>query len=68
MVQIAQHRHCLICGRAMEYKADARACSPECQAQLDKTNKKRRNYMLMLYGLMAASMAYLVLALLRGGG
>lgn len=67
MVQIANHQHCWICGKAMDWDAAAKHCSPECKAQLDARNRKRKNYMLLLYGLMAASVVYLVLGLMRGG-
>ncbi|HLE96581.1 MAG TPA: DUF2116 family Zn-ribbon domain-containing protein [Candidatus Thermoplasmatota archaeon] len=64
-VQIVNHAHCWICGKAMDWDADAKTCSAACKKVLDTRNKKRRNYMLLLYGLMAASVVYLLLSVGR---
>lgn len=49
----------------MDWDADAKTCSAACKKVLDTRNKKRRNYMLLLYGLMAASVVYLLLSVGR---
>lgn len=66
MPQIAQHMHCWICGKAMDWSATEKVCSPECQKTLDARNQKRRRYMWFLYAAMAASVTLLLLQFLGG--
>ena len=56
MPGIIPHRHCVICGKAIE--PDQVTCSEECQQTLEKERKKQRNFMLLMMG------GFLVLILL----
>ena len=70
-IQILNHDHCSICGRAIPYvepkerTPETRTCSPEHEQQLVALNKKRKRSMMLLYGLMA--LAFIVLILSYGG-
>jgi predicted nucleic acid-binding Zn ribbon protein len=48
MPVIIPHRHCVICGKAIE--ADKVTCSDKCQQSLEKERKRQRNYMLLMMG------------------
>ena len=67
-VQIPNHDHCAICGRAIAYvepkerTPGTRTCSEEHKAELEALNKKRRRSMMLMYGLMAAAFAVLILS------
>jgi len=61
---VVNHQHCYICNRAMGFDRDAKACSKECQAQLEVQNKKRKQLMYFLYGAMALTLVLLFV----GGG
>jgi predicted nucleic acid-binding Zn ribbon protein len=63
-LQIPNHSHCVVCSRAVPF--GDKTCSPECQAQLDELNKKRKRSMLVMYGLMAAAVLVFLLSF-RGG-
>ncbi|HVL48391.1 MAG TPA: DUF2116 family Zn-ribbon domain-containing protein [Candidatus Thermoplasmatota archaeon] len=64
MVQIPNHGHCQICGRAVAF--GDRVCGPECKANFDVQAKKRKNLMLMIYGAMALSIVLLLLNTFAG--
>lgn len=70
-IQIPNHDHCAICGRAIVYTepqdrtTQTRTCSAEHKERLDALNKKRKRSMYLMYGLMA--LAFLVLILSYGG-
>ncbi|RLI84441.1 DUF2116 family Zn-ribbon domain-containing protein [Archaeoglobales archaeon] len=48
MPGIVPHRHCVICGKAIE--PDEITCSEECQRTLEKERKKQRNFMIFMMG------------------
>jgi predicted nucleic acid-binding Zn ribbon protein len=48
MPGIIPHRHCVICGKAIE--TDKVTCSDECQQSLEKERRRQRNYMLLMMG------------------
>jgi predicted nucleic acid-binding Zn ribbon protein len=56
MPGIVPHRHCVICGKAIE--SDEVTCSDECQETLEKERKKQRNFMLFM---MAGFLVLLIL-------
>lgn len=70
-IQIPNHDHCAICGRAISYTdpkertTQTRTCSDEHKVALDALNKKRKRSMYLMYGLMA--LAFIVLILSYGG-
>ena len=67
-IQIPNHSHCVICTRAVPH--GDKTCSPECQAQFDELQKKRKRSMYVMYGLMALAIVVLLLStsgLLPGG-
>jgi predicted nucleic acid-binding Zn ribbon protein len=58
---VVNHQHCIVCGRAMAFDADERACSDACKAKLEAQNKKRRQMMWLLYGLVGLTLILLLL-------
>ncbi len=46
MPGIIPHRHCVICGKAVE--PEVITCSDECQDKLEKERKKQRNFMFFM--------------------
>ena len=60
-IQIPNHAHCTICGRAVPY--GDKTCGPEDQAKLDGLQKKRRNTLLFMYAMMGLAAVLLVLNL-----
>lgn len=65
MVQIANHAHCSICGRAIPY--GDKTCGEACQAKLDDLNRRRKRTMYMMYGLMGVAFLVLALSMIRPG-
>jgi predicted nucleic acid-binding Zn ribbon protein len=59
-VQIPNHAHCVVCGRAIEY--GEKTCGPEDAAKLDDVNKRRKRSMTLMYVLMGIAMLVLVLS------
>jgi len=56
MPGIIPHRHCVICGKAIE--PDQVTCSEKCQKTLEKEKKKQRNFMLLM---MVAFLALIII-------
>ncbi|MEM2910455.1 MAG: DUF2116 family Zn-ribbon domain-containing protein [Nitrososphaerota archaeon] len=51
--KIADHRHCVVCGRAIS--PDEQVCSPDCREKLElskEKEKKSRRMMLIIYVVM----------------
>ncbi len=48
MPGIIPHRHCVVCGKAIE--PDKVTCSDDCQQTLEKEKKKQRNFMIFMMG------------------
>jgi len=46
MPGIIPHRHCVICGKAIE--SEMVTCSDDCQETLDKERRKQRNFMIFM--------------------
>lgn len=49
--RIPQHRHCLICYKAIPSKETL--CSDECEEKYQAIERKRKNYMYIMYALFA---------------
>ena len=64
-LQIPDHAHCGICGRAVPF--GDKTCSKECAAKLEDLNKRRKRAMLMMYGLMGLAFLVLVLSVTNPG-
>ncbi len=47
MPAIVPHRHCVVCGKAIE--PDKQFCSEECEEVYQKERKKQRNYMIFMF-------------------
>ena len=47
--RIPQHKHCMICHKAIPSKKDL--CSDECEEKYQQIEKKRRTYMYIMYAL-----------------
>lgn len=56
-LQVPQHSHCVICGKAVQ--AEEKTCGPECVKALEQHNKKRRLMMLLMYGLIGFTVVLL---------
>ncbi len=50
MPGIVPHRHCIVCGKAIE--PDKIYCSKKCEIQAEKERKRQRNLMLIMFGSM----------------
>jgi len=50
MPGIVPHRHCLVCGKAIE--PDQNFCSDECKKVWDKEKKRQRNFSLIMLALL----------------
>ena len=61
-MEVDQHKHCLICGRAVPLKQQY--CSKRCKAQHMAARKKQKMWMNILWALMI----FLVIVLIMGGG
>jgi predicted nucleic acid-binding Zn ribbon protein len=68
-IQIPNHGHCAICGKAIAFvpttstDAEARTCSKECKGAFEERRKKAKRNVWTLYGLMALAFLVLVLSL-----
>ncbi len=50
MPGIVPHRHCLVCGKAIEM--DKYYCSEECEEAMKKERKKQRNMMILMFAIL----------------
>lgn len=50
MPGIVPHRHCIVCGKAIE--PDQSFCSDDCKQIWEKERKKQRNFSLMMLALL----------------
>ena len=66
VVQIPNHAHCWICGKAIQ--AGEKTCSAECQAKVDLQQRKRKQLMWLMYGAMGLFIIMLIMQLLGYGG
>ena len=58
--RIPQHKHCMICHKAIPAKEDL--CSEECKEKYEQLDRKRRNYMYIMYGLFAMIIVMVMLS------
>lgn len=63
-VQIPDHAHCTICGRAIS--AGEKACGDHVD-KYEELQKKRKRAMYMMYGLMALAFVVLVISVYKPG-
>ncbi len=61
-MEVEQHKHCIICGRAVPFKQQY--CSKRCKGQHQAAIKKQKMWMNILWALMI----FLVIILIMGGG
>jgi len=61
MPGIIPHRHCIVCGKAIE--PEEIFCSKECKEKYDKERRKQRNFMIIMF---AALIAPFVLMIFTG--
>ncbi|OYT34809.1 hypothetical protein B6U96_11930 [Archaeoglobales archaeon ex4484_92] len=47
MPGIIPHRHCLVCGKAIE--PDKQFCSDECEEIMKKERRRQRNFMIFMF-------------------
>ncbi len=47
MPGIVPHRHCIVCGKAIE--PDQTFCSDECKKAWDKERKRQRNFTIFMF-------------------
>lgn len=59
-IQIPNHSHCVVCTRAVPF--GEKTCSPECAAQYEELQKKRKRSVYVMYGLMALAILVLLLS------
>ena len=50
MPAIIPHRHCAVCGKAIE--SDEIFCGKECQQKYDEDRKKQRNYIIFMFAML----------------
>ncbi len=50
MPGIIPHRHCIVCGKAIE--PEKVFCSKECEIKYEKERKKQRNYMIFMFAVL----------------
>jgi len=58
MPGIIPHRHCIVCGKAIE--PDKKFCSDNCQKEYEKERKKQRNFTLMMFVLLFLVLMFLM--------
>lgn len=61
VLQIPQHGHCHVCGKAMAWSETERTCSTECTGKLAEIQKKRKRTLTFMYVMMGLSMVLLML-------
>lgn len=64
-LQIPDHAHCGICGRAVPF--GDKTCSKDCEKKYDDLQRRRKRAMWTMYGLMAVAFLVLVLSVTNPG-
>ncbi|RLI77100.1 DUF2116 family Zn-ribbon domain-containing protein [Archaeoglobales archaeon] len=59
MPGIIPHRHCVVCGKAIE--PDKIYCSDECEDVMNKEKKRQRNFMIFMFAILIALFILMVL-------
>ncbi len=62
MVQIAQHAHCVICGKAID--STEKTCGGNCALALEQNVKKRNQFKWLMYLAMGLAVSLLIMQLL----
>jgi len=68
-IQLPNHSHCAICGKAIAFApatskdAEERTCSKECAGKFEERAKKVKRNLYTMYGLMALAFLVLVLSM-----
>lgn len=60
--RIPQHRHCLICNKAIPAKQEL--CSEECETKYNNIKAKQRNWMYIMYAMIFILLVFVVMNLL----
>ncbi len=63
MPGIIPHRHCVVCGKAIE--PDQHVCSEECEEVLQKEKKRQRNFMIIMFGILILLLIFMWIPYLR---
>ncbi len=50
MPTIIPHKHCIVCGKAID--PDKVFCSKECETKYEKERKRQRNYMIFMFAVL----------------
>ncbi|RLI87121.1 MAG: DUF2116 family Zn-ribbon domain-containing protein [Archaeoglobales archaeon] len=58
MPGIVPHRHCLVCGKAIE--PDKNFCSDDCKVAWEKERKRQRNFSLMMLALLMILLFFII--------
>lgn len=64
MVKVLPHKHCVVCGKAVE--PDKSYCSDKCEDQLKKDQKRQRMFFLMLFGILIIMILFSLLSAPKG--
>ena len=64
VLQVPQHAHCLVCGRAIQ--VDEKTCSDECKAAFERDQQRKKRTLLLLYAMVGLGMIVLVGQLIGG--
>ena len=60
--RIPQHKHCLICNKAIPAKQEL--CSDECEEKYNALKAKQKNWMYVMYAMIFILMVFVVMNLL----
>ena len=52
MPGIIPHRHCIVCGKAIE--PEEMFCSKECREKYERERKKQRNFIIIMFAVLIA--------------
>ncbi|MBU7017965.1 MAG: DUF2116 family Zn-ribbon domain-containing protein [Theionarchaea archaeon] len=63
---IQQHKHCLICEKAIP--SDKRFCSDRCESMYEDRRKKAKRTQWMFYGSLAILLGWFIILFLGQGG
>ena len=59
MPGIVPHRHCIVCGKAIE--PDQTFCSEECREEWNKERKRQRNFTIFMFVMFVLLFLFLML-------
>jgi len=58
MPGIIPHRHCIVCGKAIE--PDKVFCGDDCKKEYERERKRQRNFTLMMFALLFLLLIFLL--------